>query len=304
MIQFILDNKEWIFSGIGVVIIFGIMRMLLGRRRIFLVIILLFANLLVCSITIAQPVYTKSSSLSPIRVTYDELESILSKASAFMSSVNANTATEPFKEKIVLEQGESKIEIPGHNFQTSSLTLPKVATRFTYTASDIFSKNVPIISISIDLDDYKRTVKVEGRSPEQVDALFALLKNDLNSLSSALGGYTFRFLSGSIIFTICMCAFIIFVAMYFQNKRRGIVLPSLLSLLSIILLFILPFNQILAGFSVSKFNPSFVARYAPHFSLWGFIITFLGIFITYILTKTRSPKASAQEAGLKDNALK
>lgn len=256
------------------------------------------------SITIAQPVYTKSSSLSPIRVTYDELEAVLSKASAFMASVNANTTTQPFTEKIMIEQGESKIEIPGHYFQTSELTLPKVARRFTYTASAYSLDNVPIISISLDFDDYRRTVKVEGRSPEQVDALFALLKNDLNGLSSAFGGWNFRILSGFTILTICISAVIVFVGIYFLKRNRRIVLPLVLSLLSIILLNILPFEQILAGFSVSKFDPSFVARYAPQISFWGLIISFLGIPISFILTMSRSPKASAQATGSKDNALK
>jgi len=129
-----------------------------------------------------------------------------------------------------------------------------------------------------------------GRSAEQVDAVFASLKNDFLALSSPFGGLSFRSDVGVIIFLICIIVTVIGVLSWFDIRRTSTVVLVAFTILTVTLLFTLPFEVILAGFSVSEFDPYFLNRYGAEISIILWIISLpLSYFIPRWLEKKPVP---------------
>ena len=232
-----------------------------------------------------EPTYTKTTSLPPLRITYDELQSVLDKSSKLIAAANASLPTDDFSERSQLKHAESQIEIPGHQLRGSGVKLPQFATELRYTATHYPRKSAPIATVSMIFYDNDRRLEVEGSSPEQVDAVFAALKGDFLNVSSPMGGSTFRFFSGYVLFVICSLVAVFSFLKWIGTKDHRAILPTLFALLGIYLLFALPFEEFLAGFSVSEFDPSFASRYGPELALAGLILTIAAIPLSYLLPK-------------------
>ena len=72
------------------------------------------------SVVFAEPVYAKSASLPPIRVTYSDLEAVLTKASTFIIAANAS-GTGAFRETMNVQEESSSVEISGHSFKGANV---------------------------------------------------------------------------------------------------------------------------------------------------------------------------------------
>ena len=247
-----------------------------------------------------EPMYTKSASLPPIRITYAELQSVLDKSAPLMSSANSSFATRPVKETLRLKHGEFQVEISGHQLQGSKAKLPKVTTELVYTASAYSLDTVPIATVSLSFYDFDRKLTVEGRSAEQVDAMFASLKSDLLALSSSFGGSLFRAYSGFLIFFFCFMVTCIGAAYWLSTRRTNAVLPIVFALFSLGLLFTLPFEAFFTGFSVSEFDPSFLNRYGTEMFIFLWVI---GIPLSYFVPRwlERKPAPVPEVAPVRPN---
>jgi hypothetical protein len=265
----------------------------MNAARIFAFVWSLYAIGL-CSISSAdEPTYTKSASLPPIRITYLEMQSVLDKLALLMSSANASYATRPFTEKLRLKHGEVQVEISGHQLQGSKAKLPKVTTELVYTASAYSPDTVPIATVSLLFYDYDRKLTVEGRSPEQVDAMFASIKSDFLALSSPFGGSLFRNLSGNLVFIVCLNVALVGSLHWISTRQTSAVLPVAFALLSLGLLFFLPFEALFAGFSLSEFDPSFASRYGPEISFLGLVLGLVGIPLSYLMPRWLATRSTA-----------
>ncbi|HVS25943.1 MAG TPA: hypothetical protein VHE58_01330 [Burkholderiales bacterium] len=255
--------------------------MSLARTFIFL---WFFCAVALCSVASAdEPIYTKSASLPPIRITYLNLQSVLDKSASLMTSANAVSATRPFTEKLRLKHGEFQVEVSGHQLQGSKAKVPKVTSELVYTASAYALDAVPVATVSLLFYDHDRKLTVEGRSPEQVDAVFASLKSDFLTLTTPFGGSTFRTWSGVFIWIVCSTVALLGSLHWLSTRHSSAVLPTAFAYLSLGLLFFLPFEDFLAGFSVSEFDPSFASRYGPEISLGGLVLSVVGIPLSYLL---------------------
>lgn len=267
-----------------------------------------FTSWAACSTSIfaEELVYTKTASLPPLRITYAELQTVLEKSVSLMASTNSVSSARPLSEKLRLKHGESQIEITGHQLDGSRANLPKVATELSYTASTpsrLFrdSENAPVASVSMTFYDFDRRLTVEGTRPEQVDAVFAALKSDLLALSSTLGGSTLRTMSGLTIFILCFLILVYGSLYWLSTRQRRLVPPILLACGGIGLLFVLPFELILAGFSVSKFDPSFATSYGPELSLLGVVLTLAAIPLSYLLPSWFAKPADVKSSDVTAN---
>ena len=65
------------------------------------------------------------------------------------------------------------------------------------------------------------------------------------------------------------------------------------SLLGLVLVVALPFNDLLAGFAVYQGDPSWLVRYAPEMAFASFILTIAGIALSFLIPMWR------KEAGKK-----
>jgi hypothetical protein len=152
----------------------------LHSMRYLVVLVLVLAAGLVS----AQANYRKSAEIPPLRVSFSALQGVLDKTEKLAASANAGNA--PRREEIVLTADTLKVTIPGRTLTPNNAKVPERIDSLTYTYSMV--TEAPISRVEFDFSDYRRTLTVEGNSPEHVDAVFAAIREDLMHLSSALGG--------------------------------------------------------------------------------------------------------------------
>jgi len=138
------------------------------------------------------------------------------------------------------------------------------------------NSNAPITNLRIDLQDAYRTVTVEGNNPEQVDALFSLLKDEMENYSVVWGGPKFRLWSGVLFFLLfCLIpSLLVLVASEISPKIVGVRLVIgvlVIAAVQLILIFVLPFDKWLPGFVVYEPNSSFIIKYSALFTFLSFI---------------------------------
>ncbi|MFN0207655.1 MAG: hypothetical protein ACKVS6_15215 [Planctomycetota bacterium] len=243
-----------------------------------------------------NPKFTKTASLPPLQITYSELESVFDKSARFMLSSASTQPVQPCSENVRLKHGETQVEIIGHKLQDSSIKLPEFVTDLTYTALRDRRGTAAVSTISMMFGDYDRRLTVEGHSPQQVDAVFASLKSDLIALSTTVGGTGFRTLTGIVLFQLCLMAVVFSVAYWLGvRKQKGVLFTGLFASILIAILFLIPFDKIFAGFSVSESDPSFVERYASEITLFSLCIGVVSMLLPTILSLL-VPKSGVSDA--------
>jgi hypothetical protein len=240
--------------------------------------------------------YTKTRSLPPLRVTYEQLQSVLDKTAALISAANASSPEIRFLERVRLKHEDLVINIGGRQLRGSGAKVPPFATEFQYTISANRSIAAPVASISMIFSDNDRNITVEGRSAHQVDALFASIVSDFTAMSSPIGGFTFRYFGGMVVLMVCGVVVFYATTNWLATRDRGLIAPVLNSFLVIGLTVSLRFSEFLAGFSVSAFDPAFASRYASEISAIGLLLTVVGIPLSYLLPKWFAQTSKAIQA--------
>lgn len=247
----------------------------------------------------AGTTYSRTATFPPIRTTYAELQVILDKASRLVETANSdNSRTAALaREKAGLEVGGVRFLFSGHSIPISEKKIPKIAFRFSYNRYS-YLETSPITVVSLDFDDRGRQLIVAGSSPEHVDAIFDTLRSDLYELSSALGGWEaifwFRLISTFVFAMVLVRGF----DRALKTRTSSAIGVVVFSALSLILLHALPFHEILAGFSVSLGDSTFISKYGPHISFLGLLVSVFGIPLSYYLPrwfgKTEQQSASSE----------
>ena len=174
-----------------------------------------------------------------------------------------------------IKDGDLGINNSGSQLDTIREKLPKSIDAFEYTA-ELF-KPTSVSKIHIALRDYQRTLTVEGQSPEQVDATFSAIRDDLMKLSSSFGGPMFRVFFFLTALTIGVSLFLRFAELWLQTRRNNYLLPILIIACLAALVIVLPIQEALAGFSAINGDPSIAVRYGPEIALLSLIIAIVAI---------------------------
>jgi hypothetical protein len=130
--------------------------------------------------------------------------------------------------------------------------------------------------------DFGRSLTVSGNFPDQIDAVFSAMRDDIQRLSTPFGGSGHRFLLGYFTLIILATALIVLTAIFFENRRKSILLPIFLVGLLFILFFVLPLGDMFAGFVAVSGDASFVVWYGPQISFWGFVIGAVALSLTLV----------------------
>jgi hypothetical protein len=227
----------------------------------------------------SSSVYTKETQLSPIRISDADLQTEIEKISNLIKSANAKAA---YIENVTFISGKTKVQISGNRFLSPGVRIPKTSYEFDYYFSS-GNDEAPITKVSMNFGDFLRRISVSGNSSEQVDAIFSTLESDFTEHSMVIGGSTIRSLGGFFLFYIFLGGFIGgSINCFYKKSVRYIGIP-IFSGIGIILLFGLPFRDILAGFAVYQGNASFIVRYGYEISFFSLLITLLAIPFSYYL---------------------
>jgi hypothetical protein len=83
-----------------------------------------------------------------------------------------------------------RVKITGNQLDADRAKIPDVIDAFDYSASTL--NPAPVSQLHLSFRDFDRTLSVEGQSPDQVDAVFSALRDDLSMLSNSFGGAIFK----------------------------------------------------------------------------------------------------------------
>jgi hypothetical protein len=244
--------------------------------------IALLPAILLYTPSFSSSVYTKEAELRPIRLSDTDLQREVNKLSNLIKSANAAGTTKDYQENVTFESGKSKVEISGHQFLSSGVEIPKASYKFWYYFS--INGEAPIKGVSIYFTDYSRVIKVTGYSSEQVDAIFSTMESAFTEYSTLLAGSTIRLAGSFILGYIFIGGTILGSFLCFKKKSLRYLGLPIFSIIGIILMVTLPFEDILAGFAVYRGEASFIVRYGYQISFVSFLITLLGILFSYLST--------------------
>ena len=80
------------------------------------------------------------------------------------------------------------------------------------------------------------------------------------------------------------------IGICFAERQWGFVGVPIFSALGLVLLFVLPFREVFAGFAVYQGDPSFIVRYEPQIAFGGLIVTILLSFLIPMWYEARREK--------------
>src|SRR6266496_5006653 len=257
----------------------------------------------------AEPEYTRTRDLPALKISFSDMQFALEKATNLIADANkeykdqakkkARRPEELFsfqlspRETLTLGTGPDEIKIEGHSFPANA-RLPKAAYALSYS---YLLDNAPVSRFQIDLGDYVRRLSVSGTAVDQVEAISAALERDLSQHSATSGTDVRSY--GFIIFIILVFAFLIGGGYCITEKQWRYLGVPIFSLIGLVLLFTLPFKDLLAGFALYQGETSSIVRYEPQIALISLILTIAGILLSIFIPiwqGTAQKKVTAAES--------
>jgi len=240
---------------------------------------LLFVLLVICEHSaLAETNYSKTAELPPLRTSFADLQPILDKSASLM--IAANGPTPIWLEDIQLRKGNLRIKHTGRQLIPDGARIPNSIESVEYSART--RDSAPISRVALDFSDYKRTLSVEGQSPEHVDAIFSALRDDLIKLSTFVGGSGLKTFLGFPAIWLLVTILVWPAVAWFQTRRRILLLPVSICIALIAALLLLPLDDLLAGFIAVRGDASFLARFGPEISFWGLVVGAISIPVTLV----------------------
>jgi hypothetical protein len=221
----------------------------------------------------AQAMYSKSTEFSALRVSYSAMQTLLDKAGSLSSTANGGSI--PEREEVALQARELKISLSGRQFLSSPAKVPDQIDSLNY--SYFASRGSPITQVELDLSGYRRVLAVRGSSADQVDAVFAALSSELTALSHPVGGGAVQSFLRVMMLTIFVPLAVATGWNWYVLRSRAYAAVAIGSIGVLLLMLILPLDQLLAGFLAVRGDPSVAVRYGPEISLVGLLLAIVGI---------------------------
>lgn len=162
-----------------------------NRRSLFPLLLVVLAAAGRSSALLGQSVM-QSVTFSPVAMDYSDLLRIVQRARGFVAQSTPDS-TLVYSDDLSVSDGVRTVSASGSASDSLRLLAPKKATQVEYRLSQ---RAAPIDAVTIDLGDWSRVVRISGSSPEQVEALSALLREDLNAHRALLSGPKLCLLAG------------------------------------------------------------------------------------------------------------
>ena len=241
--------------------------------------------------TPAQEV-SRTAQISPVRLTYTDLATLMGKIHEFVRVANATAKPE----HTLLES----MDLSG---PLTSLTLKEdfsarafaYAPPVTYSVDFIYEiygpSDAEISSIRIVMDDWKREITVKGRAPDQVLALVAIVTESLRERETIMGGPPFRVVLPILTFIILIAIILIRFPAWDIRAVIGLGIP----ILGLTMMFVVPWQSWAPGTVVLAENAPFLQAHAPLFTFIGATVGVIGLLPPWhrILGRRPAPPTKA-----------
>lgn len=230
--------------------------------------------------------YTRAHTLPPVKLTYDDVDRILSRYWGLLATANAAyTNATVASETLTLSTGDQDFAFGGHAISDRT-NLPTTVYKLEYEA---FFEHGAISRIDIELEDYRRTISVSGVSADQVDVIESALERDLSTYAAFPGGMVFRSFCVSLIGLCCYFVLIFFAVLIFGKEsifQKPLLVSCIVTAFAVqVLTYLLPTEKWFPGFAAFKNEASWIVRDGPQISFFGVVVTIIGIPLSLLLSR-------------------
>jgi hypothetical protein len=213
--------------------------------------------------------FEKTFKLPPIKLTYEDLNSINTFLLHQLAKINTSEKQEDTYQLIRISGGDVTLEKEGTFLLSKDDPLPDVS-RDLYLVYR--NKSGPITYITYNFSDLERKLSIQGISNEYVESIHLLLLDKFSNKSFYAGGQQFRMII--FIILVIIGAFIYIFASNYNNlsnmHRIGFII---LGLFIFLLGIILGLGNWFPGFGLYKDSTSFIIKYSAEISFISLIIT-------------------------------
>ncbi len=198
------------------------------------------------------PRFTKQTELDPIVLSYSDVDQLVTSLKAQIEIANRlDKSDRTGKMTLSVEAGEDRISVNSWRSLSNASRLPEPGKRLNF---DYSSYDMPVERIEISLNDYQRRIAVEGTQRDQVDAIYAYIKDTLSRRIWPWQGPLLRIVGGIVVFNIGVQLAWLPVAARPLVRRfyspAKIVCIQALGILIAMSVFALPWETLLPGFAV------------------------------------------------------
>jgi hypothetical protein len=240
------------------------------------------------------PMFTKQTELGPIVLSYSDVDQLVTSLKAQIEIANRHDKSDRSgKMTLSVEAGEDIISVNSWRSLSDASRLPEPGKRLSF---DYSSYDMPIERVEISLDNYQRRITVKGTQRDQVDAIYAYIKDALTRRIWPWQGPLLRFAGGFITFIIGfqlawlpITARPLFRRFYSSAK---IVAIQVLGILIAASPFILPWDTLLPGFAVYSRTDNTDRM----IGLAGLAFGVIPLMVWLLRPKLISPEQSASES--------
>lgn len=238
-----------------------------------------------------QAIVTRTAELAPLQMGYSDLFRVIERTRQQIDTANAGIERRFESEHLEASAGSTAVSLPRGFQQTDLLGAPERGTDVYYRYSLL---DAPIQQVSFRFSDSFRTVVVSGTARSQVDAVFALIREDLAEHAVAMAGSSFRLLAGMIL------CFVGWAAMgtasseglSLSRRVRTVLLAAGISL-NLLVVFG-PWKAWLPGTAIYLGSPSVLVRYGPEISVTGLIMPVVIWGVRRVAAKLSRPRRPAR----------
>ncbi|MBM9547788.1 hypothetical protein JWG40_12215 [Leptospira sp. 201903074] len=236
----------------------------------YLSIIIIF---LIPTILSSKTTYSQEIKLPPLRVSYTDLQNLLNIIDSLKEK--SEIENDIIYERIVLRDNNRIIQIDDSKNIPLESNIPESINDFSY---NYFVKGEKSITrIELNFYDYERTLRISGNSPIKVDAALYLLQNELEKLSSSIGGDFFIFIIKSISIMIIVIILFFTIALYKKLSIYSIFWMCTTIFTIAYVIFFSSFELLFSGFSAIRGDANFLVKNGPMISFLSLVSSALQI---------------------------
>jgi len=213
--------------------------------------------------------------LPPLKISYEDFSKILIKTKHFIDGVNDSSKYTTRSELSISNNNNSTTY---NNIEDPNIfrDAPKVAHKAYYYFTSYDNK---ISELSIDFNDYSRSISVEGKSYENCKALISLLESEFQQYSLTFSGALFRIWGGIILFLIAQT--IMWIPLFTKAKETYVYYISMfIGIMLLISIYIMPWENWFSGFKLYFVPQNILEEYSGIISIIGIIITIITSLIS------------------------
>jgi hypothetical protein len=213
--------------------------------------------------------YEKEVEIPACKLTYKNLNKIFESLRSNLNSFTSSEDKDNIRESIKISGRDITVRKSDAFLLLAKDRLPDIASHIFYQYS---SPSSQVSEISIYMTDRIRTVSVSGKSPDNVDAVVALLYEKFNKEKIVMGGAKFRLWGGFLLFIFAMLLWN--APLWLKGLNRVHKTSFIVSGVALYLCTLfLPFDDWFPGFAVYTDSASFFSRHATEISFVSVLLS-------------------------------